>query len=209
MITKAQGYKIEKEASLAARSKLSVMERGMLTWAMLDSGDKILDMNLRDGLMLEYLARNMECEICGISNDMEGVKYARARLQNADILYASPEDIPWREDSFHAVFLYGWKMDEDEWEKVLKETFRVMRPGGQLLLGAAHYPAPFRQVAHLFSREGTEMVDRPSQKGNWMKALKAVGYDQVTWQQLGFGNGIAIGWKPLKLDCEKEESKTA
>ena len=160
--------------------------------------------------MLEYLARNMECEICGISNDMEGVKYARARLQNADILYASPEDIPWREDSFHAVFLYGWKMEEDEWEKVLKETFRVMRPGGQLLLGAVHCSAPLRQVARLFLKEGTEMADRPlAQKSDWMKALGAAGYEQVTWQQVGFGQGIAIGWKPLKLDCEKEEEKTA
>ena len=205
MITKAQGYRLENEAITAVRSKLTAIERGMLTWAVLDPGDKVLDMNLRDGLMLDCLARDLECEICGISDQMESVKHARACLQNADILYASPEDIPWRENSFDAVFLCSWKLEENDSEKALQEALRVLKPGGQLLLGLIHYPAPLRQMVSFFAKEGSERQQRSLQrKTEWLKRLKTAGYEEITWQQVDLSNGVAIAWKEMNTGNEAQ-----
>lgn len=203
MITKAQSNKLQSEATVAVRPKLTAIERGMLTWAVLDPGDKVLDMNPRDGLLLEYLSRHMECEICGVSNHMEHVKQARSHLQNADILYAQEEDIPWRENSFDAVFIRNEKQEDDVFGRVLKETLRVLKPGGQFLLGAVCYPAPLRQLAKLLTSELSEQDRQPLQsKAGWLRALVSAGFQQVTWQQIDLFNGVVIGWKPLAQSKE-------
>ena len=201
MISKAQDYQIQNGSAVAVRPKLTALERGMITWAVLDPGDKVLDMNPCDGLMLEYLARYMECEVCGISNHMESVKQTRTRLQNADILYAQMEDIPWRENSFDIVFLRRMNQEESDWDAAIKETLRVLKPGGQFLLGATCYPAPLRPVVNLFSTENSRLP-RPlfQSKTEWIQFLTEAGYEQVTWEQVSLSSGVAIGWKPFTLE---------
>ncbi len=198
MITKAQGHKLTHEAIIAVRPKLSAMERGMLTWVVLDPGDKVLDVNSKDGLMLEYLARHMECEICGVSSNMEHVKQVRTRLQNADIMYSGSEDIPWRENTFDAVFMRKAKQEEPVWEKIFQEALRVLKPGGQFLLGVTCYPAPFRQLASLLAPEQREVESAAFQsKQDWLKAVQSAGFQQGTWQQTDITGGLIIGWKPM------------
>ena len=63
MITKAQSKRYAPQPSLDKKPKLSAMERGMLRWSTAERGDKVLDVHVGTGLMLEYLNRNMECEL--------------------------------------------------------------------------------------------------------------------------------------------------
>ena len=83
----------------------------MLKWAVVDPGDRLLDANIGSGMMAEYLRRNMQCEVCGVSDNMESVRAARSRLQNSDIVYAVPGDIPWHEEVFDTVLM---KLDGQE-----------------------------------------------------------------------------------------------
>jgi len=196
MISKVQSKELRREAILAPRLKLSPVERGMLRWVVLDPGDRVLDANTRDGLMLEYLYRNMECEICGLSTDMEQVKESRSRLQNADVMYSNTQDIPWREDSFDAVMLRKERYENDRLCAILEEVLRVLKPGGQFLLGSPYYPSPLRQLARIFTQEEEEQI--PAWKQNkkaTLQLLREVGFQQVSWQQGDLLSAVAVGWK--------------
>lgn len=140
MITKVQGKTVSGELSVKACPRLNGLEKAMLKWAVVDPEDRVLDASVGRGLMAEYLRRNMQCEVCGVSSDMEDVRAARARLQSCDIVYAPVGDIPWREDAFDTV-LMQWRGDADSLDRMLGEALRVLKPGGQLVLGTACWPA--------------------------------------------------------------------
>ena len=140
MITKVQGKTVSGELSVKACPRLNALEKAMLRWAVVDPEDRVLDACVGRGLIAEYLRRNMQCEVCGVSADMEDVRAARARLQSCDIVYAPMGDIPWREDAFDTV-LMQWKGEADALERMLSEVLRVLKPGGQLVLGTACWPA--------------------------------------------------------------------
>ena len=134
MITKVQGKTVSGELSVKACPRLNGLEKAMLKWAVVDPEDRVLDASVGRGLMAEYLRRNMQCEVCGVSSDMEEVRSARARLQSCDIVYAPVGDIPWREGAFDTV-LMQWKGDADSLDRMLGEVLRVLKPGGALLSG--------------------------------------------------------------------------
>ncbi len=205
MISKAQSSGFQREAPPQLTPKLTAMERTMLRWVVLDPGDKVLDANTQDGLLLEYLYRNMECEICGVSTSMEHVKQSRSRLQHADIIYARAEDIPWRESSFDAVLLRKGRGMSDHWPILLEEILRVLKPGGQFLLGTVYCPSPLRQVAGLFASEGEDSIFGWTQsKTDMVDSMQRAGFQQVTWQRANIASGVLIGWKPLSAEVEAE-----
>ena len=163
----------------------------MLKWAVVDPEDRVLDASVGRGLMAEYLRRNMQCEVCGVSSDMEDVRAARARLQSCDIVYAPVGDIPWREDAFDTV-LMQWRGDADSLDRMLGETLRVLKPGGQLVLGTACWPAAMNALRRwMTSGAESVSVDRCALKTR----LAALSFEQVSWQRTGLGTGVMTAWK--------------
>ena len=197
MISKVQSKELRDEAVIALRPKFSALERGILTWAILDPGDKVLDACTQDGLMLSYLHQHKECEVCGISPDMQNVKHSRMQLQHADIVYARTHDIPWKENSFDVVFLRRDLKGTGSLKTALKETLRVLKPGGQFLLGTTYYPTPVRQVMNAMTLDRIdEQASQFLKKTKMVQTMEQAGYRQVSWHRAGLFNGIMIGWKP-------------
>ena len=133
MITRIQGKTLAGEIAVRREPRLTALEKSMLRWVVVDPEDRLLDANVGSGMMAEYLRRNMQCEVCGVSDRMDQVRGARERLQNCDIVYAPAGDIPWREDAFDTVLM---KMDAEEpelAERMIAEARRVLKPGGQLI----------------------------------------------------------------------------
>ena len=195
MITKAQSKRYSRQPSLEHQPRLSSLEKGLLRWTVAERGDKVLDMHVGNGLMLEYLQRNMECEVCGISDEMESVRAARSRLRYADIVYATREDIPWMENSFDSVYL---KMDRQRIsEAVLHEVFRVLKPGGQMLVGFHTIPAPLRLLSSLQHPERDEDILRGKERARILRMMKDQGLTQITWQPAGLLHSVGIGWKAM------------
>ena len=89
MITRMQGKTLGSRAFPTRDARLSALEKAMLRWIVVDPDDKLLDTSIGSGMMAEYLRRNMQCEVCGVSDNMESVREARSRLQNCDIVYAA------------------------------------------------------------------------------------------------------------------------
>ena len=126
MITRIQGKTLAGEIVVRSEPRLTALEKSMLRWVVVDPEDRLLDANVGSGMMAEYLRRNMQCEVCGVSDRMDQVRGARERLQNCDIVYAPAGDIPWREDAFDTVLM---KMDAEEpelAERMIAEARRVL-----------------------------------------------------------------------------------
>ncbi len=194
MISRAQGKTWTAGVAVGKQQKLSALEKAMLKWAVVDPEDRVLDASISSGMMAEYLRRNMQCEVCGVSDNMENVRAARSRLQNCDIVYAAPGDIPWRENAFDTVLLKYGREDEDAFMRTLNEVSRVLRPGGQLILGTVSYPAAVNAIAGIFSEESAE-ERRVFNRNAVNDMLRECGFENVTWQRTGVATGVMIAWK--------------
>lgn len=194
MISRAQGKTLSAEVVVSKQPKLSALEKAMLKWAVVDPEDRLLDANIGTGMMAEYLRRHMQCEVCGVSDNMDHVRQARARLRNCDIVYAAPGDIPWKEDAFDTVLLKYRSEDPLTFSRVIGETARVLRPGGQLIIGTAYYPALVNSIASLFADESVD-EHRPFCRNEVTEMLHTSSFENITWQRTGLATGVMIAWK--------------
>ena len=200
MLSKAQSKRISPQPSLDKQPRLTALEKGLLRWSMAERGDKVLDAYVGSGLMLVYLQRNMECVVCGVSDDMESVRLSRSRLLNADIVYASLDEIPWRENTFDSVYV---KVNAAPLsEQRLRECLRVLKPGGQLLVGFVSIPAPLRQLIGLLRPEAEEAAVCNATRYRTLDIMRRLELTQVTMQRADFFTSVGIGWKALPSGSE-------
>lgn len=191
MITRVQGKTLAGEISVRREPRLTALEKSMLRWVVVDPEDRLLDASVGSGMMADYLRRNMQCEVCGVSDHMDQVRMARERLRSCDIVYAPAGDIPWREDAFDTVLM---KMDAEETdtaERMIAEAMRVLKPGGQLILGVACLPSALSAVTGLLVSEEKRRLN-PQQV---QEMLNRASYRKVTWQRTGLSMGVMIAWK--------------
>ena len=195
MITRMQSKALRREFSSSAEAKLSALEKAMLRWVVVDPDDRLLDANIGSGKMAEYLRRNMQCEICGVSDRMDHVRYARSLLRSSDIVYAPAGDIPWRDDAFDTVLMKLSSEEDDLLHRMFQEAKRVLKPDGQLILGAASYPAAMNAVVSLIA-DGSAEERRFFQKDAVEHILQELSYQNIIWQRTGFSTGVMVAWKP-------------
>ncbi|MCE5342230.1 MAG: class I SAM-dependent methyltransferase [Eubacteriales bacterium] len=200
MITKAQSKRYTPRLDPQEHTRLTALERGLLRWSTAEDGDKVLDAQAGGGRMLETLHRYTDCEICGLSDNMECVRVSRSRLRNADIVYGSHEDIPWREDTFDSVFIK--MVSAPLSERALSEALRVLKPGGQMLVGLRTLPAPIRQIAMWFRNDADEEPMHRRECRQMMAMMRRMGIKQITRQPTDMFNCVCIGWKPLPPERE-------
>ena len=192
MISRAQGKTWTAGVAAGKQQKLSALEKAMLKWAVVDPEDRLLDASISSGMMAEYLRRNMQCEVCGVSDNMENVRAARSRLQNCDIVYSPAGDIPWREDSFDTILMRVSTEEPEQLSRMFAEAHRVLKPGGQLILGAPCYPAWINAVLNWFAAEEKQLLNRCCLE----RLLRQEKLNNVSWQRTGIGLGVMIAWKP-------------
>ena len=197
MISKAGSRTYERTQCPPRHPRLSPMERCLLKWAVIDRDDRVLDVGLGNGLMAEYLLRNMECEVCGVADDMELVRSTRGLVRSADLVYAAAGDIPWRDQAFHTVLLRPSRMDGSAMENQLREVHRVLKEGGQLVMGMRNLPAPLQAAMDAMSEaeEETESVSRRQMKA----MLSGLGFEQMSWHPCGIFSGALVAWKRNSL----------
>ena len=206
MLSKAENHAMLPKPAAAAKGKMTPAMHALAQWSAIDAGDKVLDMACGNGALLNMVSQQIECNLCGITSSMEQYRYLRTILPNADILFAQPEDIPWRENSFDVVICSLSFQSMEDPGKVLKEALRVLKPGGQFVLATTWYPTPLRQLFNKFTNKWDES-DAPIMYGKheMMATLESVGFQNVTWRAADIRIGITIGWKkPVNRDVEEQ-----
>ena len=75
---------------------------------------------------------------------------------------------------------------------MLGEVLRVLKPGGQLVLGTACWPAAMNALRRwvAVSAEGTSVNRLELQI-----RLTDLSFEQVSWQRTGLGTGVMTAWK--------------
>ena len=194
MISKAGSRTYERAHFSSRHPRLSTMERCLLKWAVIDRDARVLDVGLGNGLMAEYLLRNMECEVCGVADDMELVRSNRGLVRSADLVYAAAGDIPWRDQAFHAVLLRPCRLDESAMENQLREVPRVLKEGGQLVMGLENLPAPLRSTLDAIRETPAEATENITRR-RAMKMLSQLGFEQFSWHPCGIFAGALVAWK--------------
>ncbi|MBO2517531.1 MAG: hypothetical protein CW338_09740 [Clostridiales bacterium] len=176
MITKAAGWQQTAEAPRSAR--MDGIMRAVADWATLEEHDSVLDLFCKNGALLGSLSKNLKLHVCGICDNPTEAPFIRRQLSDADIVYAQPCDIPWRDDAFDAV-LGSRYLDYNEVIPVLREAMRVLKPGGQLVL-----------ATRIFTGKGENSPDKKS----LMRMMEQEGFESVSWRFSGL-HGVAVSWK--------------
>lgn len=144
--------------------------RGLEKLLGLSGADRILDLCCGYGRHMEKLARRAFC-ITGLDASALMLRCARAVLHEAGVtaplVRGDAAHLPFADNSFDVVMLlfnsFGYFAEDGQNERVLRETARVLRPGGRLFLDTRNREfqilyAPYHQ--RICVSDGRELVLR-------------------------------------------------
>ena len=176
MLTKTQAQS-RLFPGLGAPQRLNGAMRACLSWAAIEEHDKVLDMSCGSGALLRRLNGQYRLTLCGMCDSPEEAREARDGLEDADVISARMEDIPWRDDTFDVVLLSATIRGDAR--QVLSEALRVLRKGGQFVMAAPLLP-----------QRGEGNLGRREQ----MRLMQEAGFEEVSFRANGL-SGAIIGWK--------------
>lgn len=96
-------------------------------------GEKVLDVGCGDGVVAEFLEKNVGVQVIGMDISEEAVKKARKRGVEAKV-YSSEDKFPFPENIFDAVFWGDTIEHLFNPMDTAKEIRRVLKQGGRLIL---------------------------------------------------------------------------
>src|SRR5258705_895717 len=120
--------------------------RRMLEELELQDGNVILDAGCGDGFYLHLLSKLGKFQITGLDFDKNALKSAKKNLngvKNVKIIHGSVMDLPFKSNTFHKVVLTEGAEHLPDDLKGLKEVYRVLKPGGILVLTVPNPNYPY------------------------------------------------------------------
>ncbi|WKY48968.1 methyltransferase domain-containing protein [Eubacteriaceae bacterium ES3] len=118
--------------------------------ALLRDGDTILDVACGDGRMLQMLARQAEVNAYGIDVSEEMIKTARAANEGMVFQVATADQMPFKNDQFDLLTVCCAFHHFTRPAAFMAEAYRIIKPGGQLLIADPCLPPVIRQLENLF-----------------------------------------------------------
>lgn len=176
MISKATGW--QQDAVHERGNKVNSAMKAVINWAALEEHDSVLDLSCGDGVLLREIGKYIRLYSCGLCSDPEQARAVRESLDDADVVYGTSEDIPWKDDAFDVV-ISSEIMRKAKLDVSLKEINRVLRPGGQFVI---------------LTRLAERKRDVYAGKTELMRCMQMNGFESVSWRVSGF-HGVAVGWK--------------
>lgn len=128
--------------------KQAEYDKGIMTLLDLKPSDRVLDLGCGTGVLTRQIADRLEARDGGTSVGIDAaarmISVARKRRSRDTCRFhvAAAESLPFEDASFDSVVssLFFHHIDLDLKRKALSEAFRVLRPGGKLIIADMHVP---------------------------------------------------------------------
>jgi len=174
----------------------------------------ILDVATGTGdFALEAYKRLQPSKIVGIDISHEMLELGRKKISKKslddkiEMIKADSEDLPFEEDSFDAVTASFGVRNFENLEKGIKENYRVLKPGGKIVILEFTKPRafPFKQLFNIYFRYVLPVIGKVKSKDpsaykylyesvqafpdydEFLKVMKNVGFKSCSWKSLSFG----------------------
>lgn len=128
--------------------KQAEYDKHILSLLELNSADRVLDLGCGTGVLTRMIADQLETKAGGVSVGIDAaakmilVARKKRRSGNCRFEVMAAEDLSFEDQSFDAVVssLFFHHVPLDLKEKALSESFRILRPGGRLIIADMHIP---------------------------------------------------------------------
>lgn len=121
---------------LTGQSISTVMEA-----AQVESGTRFLDVCTGPGMLAEE-AEKIGADVSGLDFSEEALTIARRNVPGATFHQGDAQDLPFDENSFDSVVCGFGIIHVPDPQKVLREMYRVLSPGGRIALSVWEAPDP-------------------------------------------------------------------
>jgi len=173
---------------------LDARQRAVLDWAEVDDHHAVLDVDCGGGELLMRLKERYCLRACGMVK--AGVRQAidaEQASQGLEILRADYSDIPWRDNSFDAVFITKGLGVSRQTDAFLQEIIRVLKPGGRLLAVSSCF-FPVLPLGKRRARQRSESDINPNPFA-LMNRFELCGFTDVTMRYSRFRYATVIARK--------------
>lgn len=171
---------------------MSRLEKAMLSHASFEAGGKVLDANAASGRIAEYLLNQTDCQVCGVSDRMEEIRQIRTRFSKGDFAYAAIGDIPWQDATFDTILLHAAEGAIFSLREQFKECSRVLRTGGQLILGLKTLPPLLIKAGHMLEMPCAD-EDNIASGEEIQKAMEACGFVDIARHPVALSGCVLVG----------------
>ena len=157
--TEARGVRSFEDIGRLARDKAYIYNRIVLPWLPSEKTSRIAEIACGHGSFLYWLNQHQYSQITGVDSSPEQVKFARqtgATVSEMDINKWLISQLAGSQDALVGIDLIE-HISKDEFMELLKGCYRVLNPGGRLILRYPNGDSPlvgrnlFNDITHVWT----------------------------------------------------------
>lgn len=168
---------------VAEETRLNAALKAVLQWADIDDHQVVLDADCVNESLLNHISRQHRVQSYGLLTQPDNHLTGSAYVHNAETLYASRLDLPWKDNKFDKALVTLPLRKGRETEQFIKELYRVLKPGGQLLIAVMQSPIARFLSAKFMKKSSGYVLDSAH---DVMHILNNIGFVDSSARQCGF-----------------------
>ena len=155
-----------------------------------------LDLGCGTGEMLKLiLQEDTHKELCGIGLSEKMLAVAKSKLpEQVKLILGDSESLPFSDNAFDVVYCNDSFHHYPAPQNVLREVYRVLKPGGTFLMGDCWQPLVGRAIMNFYMRHSKEGDVKIYSEAE-MVSMLSERFRDVSWERIGNTACIAMGKK--------------
>ncbi|MBR6697066.1 MAG: methyltransferase domain-containing protein [Lachnospiraceae bacterium] len=107
-------------------------------YIIMKDGYRVLDVNCKDGTLLNMLAAKKNIKGYGVDMGAVNVLTAREQYKSLNFKLADPCELEYKDDFFDVVTLCLGANELEDMDAFIQEAYRVLKPGGFIYIAEPH-----------------------------------------------------------------------